>query len=56
MNDESLSEMGSDRHLLTLGREVLISEGRALIKLSDELRVTVLSMWFDLYWPARDTW
>ncbi|WP_024619923.1 KpsF/GutQ family sugar-phosphate isomerase [Pseudomonas kilonensis] len=37
MNDKLLSEMGSDRHLLTLGREVLISEGRALIKLSNEL-------------------
>ena len=37
MNTNSLSGSGADRQVLTLGREVLINEGRALIKLSNEL-------------------
>lgn len=37
MNTNSLTELWTDRQILTSGREVLVSEGRALIKLSNEL-------------------
>lgn len=37
MKDELSLDIGSDKHVLTLGREVLIREGQALIKLSNEL-------------------